>query len=136
LQILNCRYLYRCQGTNSGKDKLPTAKHPRTYTILDFCFKKREPYGKKPSIETTAKNEKIPEKNSAAANKNCPAQKGRYDRQMGFRCQLNHKPLRATAIDNYHGIYTEEITQKLLIHCSFCIDTQGIFNCQKKTHSQ
>ncbi len=57
------------------------------------------------------KLKKIPEKNSAAANKNCPAQKGRYDRQMGFRCQLNHKLLRATTVGNYHGIYTEKIAQ-------------------------
>jgi hypothetical protein len=62
LQILNCLYLYRCQGAKSGKDKFPTAKHPRTYTILDFCLKKRESYGKKPSIEKIAKTEKIPEK--------------------------------------------------------------------------
>lgn len=56
----------RYQGADTKaslrKDKLPTAKRPRTHTILDFCFKKRGPYGKKPSIETAAKTEKIPEK--------------------------------------------------------------------------
>ncbi|WP_151031985.1 hypothetical protein [Cellvibrio sp. KY-GH-1] len=73
MQTLNCRYLFRHQGAgtkaNQGKDKLPTAKHPCTHTILDFCLKKRESYKKKPTIETTAKAKKSLKKFSSSKQK-------------------------------------------------------------------